>query len=1069
MGLIGSSIGLRIVVSGASTAGNQLNAFGNSISGVGKEANTLGQNMQAVGTSIKSLGQIMTGTGLALTAAVTVPLIAATRSLVTAGIEFEDTFAGIAKTIEGVADVSAAGNLELTALGETIKEDIRAAALNIPIAATELNELGMIAGQLGVRGSENLRQFIDVTAKLGVATDLEASRAAFALARLFNVLGGVDAVGMQVGEFAARTGAAITELGNTTAATESEITELSLRVAGAARISGLTTPQILGWADAAAQMGIRAESGGTAISRIFQEIQFAVDSGVDETTTAIRSLPMEMQDAADGLVAQRNRLLTNIARTQIDITAGNFTGTTGEDQLWGLQEQLAGVDRALSVVDSNATIVTGNFTKATSEMATFAAVAGMSVSEFSALFKEDASRAVEIFLVSLSKLQEEGNLTEDQLKEMGFSGVRVRDVINRMTGTVDYQTGRINILSDAIDGANKAYEEATALNEEAERKFATFASQIQLVKNRFFDLGITIFDLIRDDLEKLLDFVTRIIDGFINLDPEVQSTILAVLALAAVLGPMLLILGAIVTVIGSFLTALGGLLAIGPALLALLGGIAVVAVGAGGVGLAAIFQQIKDAISQEAPEAIEIPVRVAPVTNGGANSSHFDQQDAEEFADSMAEDIPPVPVAVQVSEPSERIAEDDLSAFVTAQNRAIPPVVIPVRAGLVETLENLDQRDLINSTGSLPVAPVNPLQGVISRSGGDAAAIAAAQQRNANLATGGPGTAAFRQADATTIGQTVGTAGFRQAEADNAMPTGLDLLEETLAGIRDILAGIETSVSKVFDNPELEDAIGRLDEAWNTFLITLEESGINVDIFKGGILELATSIATGLLTAIIDIIDFGTLMFIGLTNLIDLIPTAALTILTIGVAISDLIADSLLAIGTWATDVWDEFIDLSINIIESVSGWLIIIKDSITTTIGEVKTLLGTWKDDIIGFFRTLKTKIVGFIDTITGKLAEIGSAALRLLSELTGSPELKIQHPFEMFEEYLKTADFNMSVGANFANVPQVPSTSTTSNISNSRTNQFNISGVPMSNEEDFTEMFIRNIKLLETAGSLK
>ena len=82
-----------------------------------------------------------------------------------------------------------------------------------------------------------------------------------------------------------RLGSTVVDLGNNFATTEAEIVGMSLRLAGAGDLIGLTEAQIFGISAALTSVGVNAEAGGTAFSRIFTEIDKAVATGSDELDT----------------------------------------------------------------------------------------------------------------------------------------------------------------------------------------------------------------------------------------------------------------------------------------------------------------------------------------------------------------------------------------------------------------------------------------------------------------------------------------------------------------------------------------------------------------------------------------------------------------------------------------------------------------------------------------------------------------------------------------------------------------------------------------------------------------
>ena len=74
-------------------------------------------------------------------------------------------------------------------MGKELRGELIALSLELPITADELAVVTAAAGQLGVRGTENLLRFTEIAAGMGVATDLSSEQAAIALARISNILG----------------------------------------------------------------------------------------------------------------------------------------------------------------------------------------------------------------------------------------------------------------------------------------------------------------------------------------------------------------------------------------------------------------------------------------------------------------------------------------------------------------------------------------------------------------------------------------------------------------------------------------------------------------------------------------------------------------------------------------------------------------------------------------------------------------------------------------------------------------------------------------------------------------
>jgi TP901 family phage tail tape measure protein len=222
-----------------------------------KDVDTFSKGLATLGGSAKRLSDRLGSIGQQLTIGVTLPIAAAGFAIIKMGSDFESAFTGVRKTVDATES-------EFAALSKGFREMSKV----IPITAIELAGIGEAAGQLGIE-TENILEFTEVMAKLGVTTNLSAEQAATSLARFANIMGTSQSRFEELGS-------TIVALGNNFATTEAEIVEFSLRIAGAGKTVGLSEDQIFAFGTALSSVGIRAEAGGTAISRIFLEVEKAV-------------------------------------------------------------------------------------------------------------------------------------------------------------------------------------------------------------------------------------------------------------------------------------------------------------------------------------------------------------------------------------------------------------------------------------------------------------------------------------------------------------------------------------------------------------------------------------------------------------------------------------------------------------------------------------------------------------------------------------------------------------------------------------------------------------------------
>jgi TP901 family phage tail tape measure protein len=235
-----------------------------------KELGTFGQQAQALGAS--------------LTKAVTLPLVAFGAAAIKAASDFESSFAGVRKTVDGTVDQFG----ELTEAGKEIQQAMRDMAKEIPINVNELNKVAESAGALGIR-KDDIVEFTETMAILGVTTNLTADEAATATARIQNIFG---AAGKDVDRFAAT----LVGLGNDGASTEKEIIEMGLRIAGAGKQIGLSQAEVLAFSNALSSVGINAEAGGSSISKVFLKMKDAVMEGGDGLAEWARVAGMSVDD-----------------------------------------------------------------------------------------------------------------------------------------------------------------------------------------------------------------------------------------------------------------------------------------------------------------------------------------------------------------------------------------------------------------------------------------------------------------------------------------------------------------------------------------------------------------------------------------------------------------------------------------------------------------------------------------------------------------------------------------------------------------------------------------------------
>lgn len=220
---------------------------------------------QKLGGTMKSVGSEL---GFVNTGLLKLGAVAAggkfIKDVVSAAIEWETAFTGVRKTVDATEE-------ELSELEDTLRG---MAANEIPVAANELAGIAEAAGQLGIE-TKNIAAFTETVAKISVTTNLTADQAATDFARFANIM---QSPQEEVGNL----GSTVVALGNNMATTEAEITAMALRLAGASAQIGLSTADVLALSASLSSVGIEAEAGGSAVSRIMVEINKSVFAAGDK-------------------------------------------------------------------------------------------------------------------------------------------------------------------------------------------------------------------------------------------------------------------------------------------------------------------------------------------------------------------------------------------------------------------------------------------------------------------------------------------------------------------------------------------------------------------------------------------------------------------------------------------------------------------------------------------------------------------------------------------------------------------------------------------------------------------
>ena len=342
----------------------------------------------------------------------------------------------------------------------------------------------------------------------------------------------------------------IMEMARTTASSKEEIAGV-MEAAGQLGVSGVEN--LTEFTKTMVMLGdttnLTAEDAATALAR-FMNITGESQSNVDKIGSAIVDLGNNFATTESEIVEMSTRLAS----------AGTIAGLSSTDILAlatamssvGIQAEAGGT--AMSQTLKSIATEVANFKDGETEgLETIASVAGVSAQEFADAWTGDPVQAIQQFVKGLANVKDEGKNVFAVLGEMGMTGIRQTNMLQSLALASD-------MLTDAVNTSNTAYEENTALQAEAEKRYETLAAKLSQLKETITEVAITIGNILTPYIEKVMAIIDQVAQKFLSLDEATQETIVKIAAIVAAIAPALLIGGTVVKVVGLIVQGVGGII-----------------------------------------------------------------------------------------------------------------------------------------------------------------------------------------------------------------------------------------------------------------------------------------------------------------------------------------------------------------------------------------------------------------------------------------------------------------------------------------------------------------------------
>lgn len=293
--------------------------------------------------SFSKIGQTANVVGKSMTKYVTAPLVGAGALAVREFGSYEHALNGVGKTMN-------ISGKELQGMGKKFQVMGR----TVPIATNELLNIASAGAQLGV-GAQDIEGFTKTIADMGLATDLSTDQAAMGMAQFMASMGKTSSTTKNYNEDVSRLGSTIVDMGNHFATGETAILEMGQRLVGTAHSIGMNESGVMALSTAMSALGINAQQGGGAMSRVMRKINTAVLSNSADVEKFAKVAGMSATEFANTWKNDPIQAINKFVGGLDDVqkSGGDMAGLLAELGIKGSQEvdvlsRLAGGHQTLS-------------------------------------------------------------------------------------------------------------------------------------------------------------------------------------------------------------------------------------------------------------------------------------------------------------------------------------------------------------------------------------------------------------------------------------------------------------------------------------------------------------------------------------------------------------------------------------------------------------------------------------------------------------------------------------------------------------------------------------------------
>lgn len=310
-----------------------------------------------------------------------------------------------------------------------------------------------------------------------------------------------------------------------------QMRELEGGLRGLAKTLPSTHKEIAGVAEAAGQLGVKRQDI-LAFTKTMIDLGETTNLTAEEAATDIAQIANVMGttgDEIDNFGAALVALGNAGASTEKDILsmaqriagAGKLVGASESDVLalsnalasMGVKAELGGGVMTRVLLKMYSAVQGGG-----KQLDAFAQAAGTTAEEFAKKFSTSPVQALDMVTKGMGRVKGEGGNVVAMMSEMGMKGTEEMQVMLSLAGAGD-------ILSDSLAMGSKAWQENTALLNEATKRYETTESKVKVAWNNIKDAAIDAGAAMLPAISGIAENVSGLAQGFGDLPAPLQGAI----------------------------------------------------------------------------------------------------------------------------------------------------------------------------------------------------------------------------------------------------------------------------------------------------------------------------------------------------------------------------------------------------------------------------------------------------------------------------------------------------------------------------------------------------------------